>query len=51
MQAIRRKGIAYTVSGNIGLQVELKNGKKILIGTRTGQQIEEVLRNLGKWSE
>ena len=51
MQAIRRKGIAYTVSGNIGLQLELKNGKKILIGTRSGQQIEEVLRNLGKWSE
>jgi hypothetical protein len=51
LRARERKGIAYTVSGNMGLQLEMKNGKKILIGTRSGQQIEEVLHNLGKWSE
>jgi hypothetical protein len=31
------KGKAYIISGNQGMQFELKNGKRILIGT---QQIE-----------
>lgn len=29
-----KKGSAYNVSGNMGLQLYLKNGKKFLIGTR-----------------
>ncbi len=37
------KGKAYNVSGNRGIQFELKNGKKILIGT---QRPEEFLRAL-----
>jgi len=30
----KKIGRAYSVQGNIGLQIELKNGKKILIGTK-----------------
>jgi len=30
----RNIGVAYNVSGNIGLQLYLKNGKKILLGTQ-----------------
>ena len=36
----RRSGRAYTISGNIGLQLYLKNGKKLLIGTQKKQAIE-----------
>ena len=39
-------GKAYNISGNIGLQLELKNGKKILIGTRKPQEVENVLNRL-----
>ncbi len=40
------KGTAYNVSGKIGLQLELKNGKKILIGTRKPEEIENLLHHL-----
>lgn len=36
----RTSGQAYTVSGNIGLQLYLKNGKKLLIGTQKKQSID-----------
>jgi len=36
----RTSGQAYTISGNIGLQLSLKNGKKLLIGTQKKQAIE-----------
>jgi hypothetical protein len=39
-----RKGTAYNMRGNIGLQLELKNGKKVLIGTQRGAEIEEILK-------
>ncbi|RIJ45953.1 hypothetical protein D1614_20755 [Maribellus luteus] len=35
----RRKGKAYIISGRTGLQLHLKNGKKILIGTQKKQAI------------
>ncbi len=41
-------GRAYNVSGNVGLQVELKNGKKILIGTQKQETIEELLARINK---
>jgi hypothetical protein len=40
-----RRGSAYNVSGNIGLQLYMKNGKKFLIGTR---QPESLLRSIDK---
>lgn len=48
------KGIAsnraYNVSGRHGLQLELKDGNKILIGTQRGAEVDEALMRLGKWS-
>lgn len=37
------KGKAINVSGNIGIQLELKNGKKLLIGTQKQSEVEAVL--------
>ena len=39
----RRKGTAFNISGNIGIQLELKNGKKLLIGTKQKEKVEQVL--------
>ena len=38
-------GKAYTVSGKTGLQIEISNGKRILIGT---QNPEKLLQSLNK---
>ena len=40
-----RTGKAYTVSGKIGLQIELSNGKEILIGT---ENPDKLLKSLNK---
>ena len=42
----RRSGQAYIISGNVGLQLYLKNGKKLLIGTEKKQAIEHAMRKL-----
>ncbi len=39
-------GQSYTISGNIGLQLYLKNGKRLLIGTQKRQAIEYAMRKL-----
>lgn len=39
----KSKGVAYNVSGNIGIQLVLKNGKKILIGTQKERDAINVL--------
>jgi len=39
----KSKGVAYNVSGNIGIQLVLKNGKKILIGTQKEKDANNVL--------
>ena len=41
-------GKAYTISGNVGLQVYFKNGKKLLIGTQNKQAIEYAMEKLMK---
>lgn len=43
---IGRSGKAFNTGGNIGLQIELNDGKKILIGT---QKSEELTRALEKF--
>jgi hypothetical protein len=45
-----RKNIAYNYSGKTGLQLELKNGRRVLIGTKMENDIERVLIELGKLS-
>ena len=41
-----KKGQSYTISGNIGLQLYLKNGKKLLIGTQKKQAIKYAMDKL-----
>jgi hypothetical protein len=40
--------MAYNVSGNRGLQLELTNGKKILLGTQRPEEIAQALIHLNK---
>jgi hypothetical protein len=40
----KSKGVAYNVKGDIGLQLELKNGKKILIGTQKEDEMKRALQ-------
>jgi hypothetical protein len=43
---LRGKGWAYSVSGNKGLQLELKNGKRLLLGTQRPDDMERVINVL-----
>jgi uncharacterized membrane protein YobD (UPF0266 family) len=45
------KGNAYNVSGNMGLQIELKKGKKLLIGTQKADELDRVIEQLGVKTE
>ncbi|MDC7998790.1 hypothetical protein [Gilvibacter sediminis] len=36
-------GRAYNVSGNLGIQIELKNGRRVLVGTRKKEEAEAVI--------
>tara|TARA_R110002094_G_scaffold330_3_gene1533 strand:- start:287 stop:799 length:513 start_codon:yes stop_codon:yes gene_type:complete len=40
----KSKGVAYNVSGDIGIQLEYKTGKKILIGTQLLSDVNSVLK-------
>lgn len=40
------KGRAFNMSGNIGLQLELKNGNRLLIGTLKSEEIEQLLQKI-----
>lgn len=40
-----RNGTAYNVAGNQGLQLVLKNGKRLLIGTQDADHLRRVLAN------
>ncbi|WNJ19994.1 hypothetical protein [Pontibacter sp. G13] len=39
-------GLAYSVSGNKGLQLSFKNGRKLLIGTRNPVELAEAIEHL-----
>jgi len=41
---VKGNGRAYNVKGNIGLQLELSNGKRILIGTQKKSDVGAVLK-------
>ncbi|MBQ4803289.1 hypothetical protein J8L88_10555 [Aquimarina sp. MMG015] len=45
---IRGKGKAFNISGNIGLQLEFLNNKKLLIGTNKPEKLSEALKKIGK---
>jgi hypothetical protein len=40
----QKYGTAYNAKGKIGLALQLKNGKKLLIGTQRGDEIEKILK-------
>ncbi len=42
----KQSGMAYTVSGRIGLQIYLKNGKKILIGTKRKEALKHAMEKM-----
>ena len=44
---IGSNGKAYNVKGNMGIQLTLTDGKRILIGTQKPEDVQEVLRSLG----
>ena len=46
MRYSSRNGDALNISGNTGLQIIFKNGKKLLIGTRQKSAVEEILKYL-----
>lgn len=39
------KGTAYTTKGKYGVQLVLKNGKRLLIGTQNPEDVKQVLAN------
>ncbi|MCY0967482.1 hypothetical protein [Chryseobacterium wangxinyae] len=39
------RGKAYNISGNIGLQLVFKDGKKLLIGTQKSVEMKQFLKN------
>lgn len=41
-------GVAYNVSGNVGIQFELKNGEKILIGTAFPERFNKAINDIIK---
>jgi hypothetical protein len=41
---------ALNVSGNVGLQLVLKDGRRMLIGTQKAEELSEVLIKLGRHS-
>ncbi len=41
-------GLAYNVSGNMGLQLVLKNSRRVLIGTQKPNELEQVVQHLQK---
>jgi hypothetical protein len=42
------KNKAINISGNLGLQIDFINNKKLLIGTNKTKELTEVLRKIGK---
>ena len=42
------KGLAYNVSGNMGIQLALNNNKNLLIGTQRPEEVSIALQKAGK---
>jgi len=42
------KGKAYNVSGNKGVQLVFKSGKRLLIGSQRAEELEEAIRSIKK---
>ena len=42
---LQKKRKSFTTKGNIGLQIELKSGQKILLGTQKKEELQRTLDN------
>ena len=40
----KSKGVSYTTKGDVGIQLELQSGKKILLGTQRVEEAKQVLK-------
>lgn len=40
--------MAYNTSGNMGLQLEFTDNKKILVGTNKANELSEALKKIGQ---
>lgn len=49
--SITGKGRAYNTSGNMGLQLNFINGKKLLIGTQNSIELKDYLIQIDKYKE
>jgi hypothetical protein len=49
IRGLSKKNRAYNVSGDMGLQLILSNGNKILIGTARPADMEQYLKSTGRW--
>lgn len=45
---VGKSGVAYTCKGRYGIQIKLKSGRKILIGTQCPEEIQEILTQIKK---
>lgn len=45
------KGKAYTTSGDFGLQLKLKNGTQILLGSQKVEELEQILQEKGLYKK
>lgn len=43
-----QKNKAWTISGNLGIQIKFKNGKALLIGTKDPEAVKNILTDLQK---
>ncbi len=48
-QSINKQGKAFTVSGDMGLQLQLMNNDKITIGTRQPDKLKQVLMTINQY--
>ena len=49
--SFKGNGLVYNTAGNVGLQLNFKEGEAVLIGTQKGEEIKLVLAALGHLNE
>ena len=49
--SFKGNGLVFNTAGNVGLQLNFKEGEAVLIGTQKGEEIKQVLVALGQLNE
>ena len=50
IRGLSDKNRAFNVSGEMGIQLVLKNGNRILLGTQKPREVEQFLKEIGKFN-